>query len=107
MADTEDSEAVENENTDETADDNVEAEDTDVTVSDDEAGAKTADTESTESSEDSEEESEPETEMVDRELVIQVGDQSSDGGRYVRVNDSNEIYTISEDSCLLYTSRCV
>ena len=44
------------------------------------------------------EDSEPENEMVDRELVIQVGDQSSDGGRYVRVNDSNEIYTISEDS---------
>ena len=94
VADTEDSEAVENENTDETADDNVEAEDTDVTESDDEAGVETADTESAESSEDSE----PETEMVDRELVIQVGDQSSDGGRYVRVNDSNEIYTISEDS---------
>ena len=93
-----DAEAVENENTDETADDNVEAEDTDVTESDDEAGVETADTESAESSEDSEEESEPETEMVDRELVIQVGDQSSDGGRYVRVNDSNEIYTISEDS---------
>lgn len=94
VADTEDSEAVENENTDETADDNVEAEDTDVTESDDEAGVETTDTESAESSEDSE----PETEMVDRELVIQVGDQSSDGGRYVRVNDSNEIYTISEDS---------
>ncbi len=94
VADTEDSEAVENENTDETADDNVEAEDTDVTESDDEAGVETTDTESAEISEDSE----PETEMVDRELVIQVGDQSSDGGRYVRVNDSNEIYTISEDS---------
>ena len=94
VADTEDSEAVENENTDETADDNVEAEDTDVTESDDEAGVETTDTESAESSEDSE----PETEMVVRELVIQVGDQSSDGGRYVRVNDSNEIYTISEDS---------
>lgn len=94
VADTEDSEAVENENTDETADDNVEAEDTDVTESDDEAGVETTDTESAESSEDSE----PETEMVDRELVIQVGDQSSDGGRYVRINDSNEIYTISEDS---------
>lgn len=94
VADTEDSEAVENENTDETADDNVEAENTDVTESDDEAGVETTDTESAESSEDSE----PETEMVDRELVIQVGDQSSDGGRYVRVNDSNEIYTISEDS---------
>ena len=98
VADTEDSEAVENENTDETADDNVEAEDTDVTESDDEAGGGTADTESAESSEDADEDSEPETEMVDRELVIQVGDQSSDGGRYVRVNDSNEIYTISEDS---------
>ena len=98
VADTEDSEAVENENTDETADDNVEAEDTDVTESDDEAGVETTDTESAESSEDAEEDSEPETEMVDRELVIQVGDQSSDGGRYVRVNDSNEIYTISEDS---------
>ena len=98
VADTEDSEAVENENTDETSDDNVEAEDTDVTESDDEAGVETADTESAESSEDADEDSEPETEMVDRELVIQVGDQSSDGGRYVRVNDSNEIYTISEDS---------
>ena len=41
---------------------------------------------------------EAETEMVDRELVIQVGDESSDGGRYVRVNNSNEIYTISEDT---------
>ena len=94
VADTEDSEVVENENTDETADDNVEAEDTDVTEADDAAEVEASDTESTESSG----ESETETEMVDRELVIQVGDQSSDGGRYVRVNDSNEIYTISEDS---------
>ena len=41
---------------------------------------------------------ETEPEMVERELVIQIGDQSSDGGRYVRVNNSNEIYTISEDT---------
>lgn len=47
---------------------------------------------------DTDSEEEVETEMVDRELVIQVGDESSDGGRYVRVNDSNEIYTISEDT---------
>ena len=47
---------------------------------------------------DADSEEEVETEMVDRELVIQVGDESSDGGRYVRVNDSNEIYTISEDT---------
>lgn len=38
------------------------------------------------------------TEMVDRQIVIYIGDQASDGGRYVRVGDSNEIYTISEDS---------
>lgn len=38
------------------------------------------------------------TEMVDRQLVIYIGDQASDGGRYVRVGDTNEIYTISEDS---------
>lgn len=36
--------------------------------------------------------------IIDKQLVIQVGDQSPDGNRYVRVNDSNEIYTISEDS---------
>ena len=47
---------------------------------------------------DTDSEEEVETEVVDRELVIQVGDESSDGGRYVRVNDSNEIYTISEDT---------
>ena len=47
---------------------------------------------------DTDSEEEVETEVVDRELVIRVGDESSDGGRYVRVNDSNEIYTISEDT---------
>ena len=53
-------------------------------------------TENGEITENDNEDSEPE--MVDRELVIQIGNQSSDGGRYVRVNDSNEIYTISEES---------
>lgn len=97
------SEASEAENqSDETTDSETDGsesldEDADVTEADDAAEVEAADTESTESSGDSEE-SEAETEMVDRELVIQVGDQSSDGGRYVHVNDSNEIYTISEDS---------
>ena len=36
--------------------------------------------------------------MIDKQLIIQVGNQSPDGNRYVRINDSNEIYTISEDS---------
>lgn len=42
------------------------------------------------------------TEMVDRQLVIYIGDQASDGGRYVRVGDSNEIYTISDILLFLY-----
>lgn len=58
------------------------------------------DTDSVSVGTDSEEVSETESEpvMIDKQLVIQVGDQSPDGNRYVRVNDSNEIYTISEDS---------
>lgn len=48
--------------------------------------------------EDTEESAEPLTEMVDRQIVIQIGDENSDGSRYVRVNDSNEIYTISNDT---------
>ena len=52
------------------------------------------DTADADSSEDSEE-----TEIVtkDEELIIYVGDET-DGSRYVKVNDSNQVYTISEDS---------
>lgn len=67
--------------------------DTDEATADSEGDAEEAVDEA-----DTDSEEEVETEMVDRELVIQVGDESSDGGRYVRVNDSNEIYTISEDT---------
>ena len=85
VSETSEDESQADENTDK--EESGEADESDITDSD-----------STESTETSEEDAEPETEMVDRELVIQVGDLSSDGGRYVRVNDSNEIYTISEDS---------
>ena len=65
-----------------------------------EASAEDAEnaTDGTETEANAEETEEEITEMVDRQLVIEIGDQSSDGGRYVRVNGSNEIYTISEDS---------
>ena len=53
----------------------------------------------------SEEDEEPTTEMVDRELTILVGDQAPDGGRYVKVNNSKEIYTISEDSLDTFISK--
>ena len=65
---------------------------------DSETTEKSSETESDTNTESAEETEEETTEMVDRQLVIEIGDQSSDGGRYVRVNDSNEIYTISEDS---------
>ena len=65
---------------------------------DSETTEKSSETESDTNTESAEETEEETTEMVDRQLVIEIGDQSSDGGRYVRVNGSNEIYTISEDS---------
>ena len=100
-----DSEDAESSSADDNTDDsaaensgNVEDSDTDEKESGEADESDITDSDSAESTESSEEDAEPEKEMVDRELVIQVGDQSSDGGRYVRVNDSNEIYTISEDS---------
>ena len=92
----EDSETDGNESLDEDADSETDGNES----SDEDADSETDGNESLDEDVDvaDTEDSEPETEMVDRELVIQVGDQSSDGGRYVRVNDSNEIYTISEDS---------
>lgn len=82
--------------TDDAAADDVIADDTTAN----EVASDGADTDSVSVGTDSEEVSETESEpaMIDKQLVIQVGDQSPDGNRYVRVNDSNEIYTISEDS---------
>lgn len=103
-------EAPENANQDEKkAADSEESTADDTAENDDAESANDTDTDeaTADSEEDAEEavdeadtdsEEEVETEVVDRELVIQVGDESSDGGRYVRVNDSNEIYTISEDT---------
>ncbi len=65
-----------------------------------EAASNETDMDSVNAGTDSEEDSETESEqaMIDKQLIIQVGDQAPDGNRYVRINDSNEIYTISEDS---------
>lgn len=49
-----------------------------------------------EDAEDSDEE-EPKTITVDKEMTIYIGDES-DSGRYVKVDDSKEVYTITEDS---------
>lgn len=50
-----------------------------------------------ESEEASEDEDNSETVTVDKELVIYVGDET-EGSRYVKVNDSAQVYTITEDS---------
>ncbi len=82
--------------TDDAAADDVIADDTTAN----EVASDGVDTDSVSVGTDSEEGSKTESEpvMIDKQLVIQVGNQSPDGNRYVRINDSNEIYTISEDS---------
>ena len=95
--DSTDSETTEKSSETESSAENVEnaTDGTETEVSAEDAENATDGTETEANAEETEEEI---TEMVDRQLVIEIGDQSSDGGRYVRVNGSNEIYTISEDS---------
>ena len=89
---------------DDTAIDSTETRETIADDTTNEAASNETDMDSVNAGTDSEEgseegsETESEPEMIDKQLVIRVGDQSPDGNRYVRVNDSNEIYTISEDS---------
>ena len=51
----------------------------------------------TESTTDGDTEDEAETKTVDKEITIYVGDETG-SDRYVKVNDSKEVYTITEDS---------
>ena len=45
------------------------------------------------------------TEMVDKQLAILVGNEADDSNRYVMVNDSNEVYTMSTDSLSALTDK--
>lgn len=49
--------------------------------------------------------SDTQTRMVNREMIIIVGDQSDDDGRYVMVNNSKEIYTISNDTLSVFLGK--
>ena len=49
--------------------------------------------------------SDAQTRMVNREMTILVGDQSDDDGRYVMVNNSKEIYTISNDTLSVFLGK--
>lgn len=71
-------------------------------TSEDTASDSTEDTDSTSDNEDS---SEEETKMVDKQLTILVGNEADDSNRYVMVNDSNEVYTMSTDTLSALTDK--
>lgn len=48
---------------------------------------------------------ETQTVLVDKNLTITIGDETSDGSRYVIVNDSNQVYTMSSDSLLTFLGK--
>ena len=54
---------------------------------------------------DDEDSSEEETKMADKQLTIFVGNETDDSSRYVMVNDSNEVYTMSTDSLSALTDK--
>lgn len=49
--------------------------------------------------------SEEETKMADKQLTIFVGNETDDSGRYVMVNNSNEVYTMSTDTLSALTDK--
>ena len=50
-------------------------------------------------------ESVSETKMADKQLTILVGNETDDSSRYVMVNDSNEVYTMSTDTLSALTDK--
>ena len=54
---------------------------------------------------DDEDSSEEETKMADKQLTILVGNETDDSSRYVMVNDSNEVYTMSTDTLSAVTGK--
>ncbi len=73
------------------------------TKSTDSEGESTEDADDSSDNEDSTDEKE--TEMVDKQLTILVGNEADDSNRYVMVNDSNEVYTMSEETLAALTDK--
>ena len=76
------------------SEDSSAADNTDASESDSDASDSSSDT--TESSDDSSSD-EKKTTTVDKQMVIYVGDEASDGSRYVTV-DNKQVYTMSSDT---------
>ena len=109
----EDGDASEENSTDEqdTTEDKDDASAVDSTEDKDDASAvdsteeDTSATDSTEKDTSVTDSSDTQTRMVNREMTILVGDQSDDDGRYVMVNNSKEIYTISNDTLSVFLGK--
>lgn len=110
----EDGDASEENSTDEqdTTEDKKDISATDSTEDKDDASAVDSteeDTSATDSTEKKDtsvtDSSDTQTRMVNREMTILVGDQSDDDGRYVMVNNSKEIYTISNDTLSVFLGK--
>lgn len=99
----EDEDASEENSTDEqdTTEDKKDISATDSTEDKDDASA----VDSTEEDTSVTDSSDTQTRMVNREMTILVGDQSDDDGRYVMVNNSKEIYTISNDTLSVFLGK--
>ena len=99
----EDGDASEDNSTDEqdTTEDKKDTSATDSTEDKDDASA----VDSTEEDTSVTDSSDTQTRMVNREMTILVGDQSDDDGRYVMVNNSKEIYTISNDTLSVFLGK--
>lgn len=109
----EDGDASEENSTDEqdTTEDKEDISATDSTEDKDDASTVDSTEEDTSATDSTEEDtsvtdsSDTQTRMVNREMTILVGDQSDDDGRYVMVNNSKEIYTISNDTLSVFLGK--
>lgn len=61
--------------------------------------------ETVEAETDTTDDDETDTVLVDKQLVLYIGDEAEDDTRYVRVNDSNQIYTISQEQLSALTDK--
>ena len=104
-SDSEDSDDTDNtedtsSSTEENSTDTSESDDTD-TADEDTAEATDSDTSDADSTDDTEDEKT----MVDKQLVITVGKEADDSNRYIMVNDSDQVYTMSVDTLSAFTDK--
>ena len=86
--------------TEENSTDTSESDDTD-TANEDTTETNDSDTSDADSTDDTEDEKT----MVDKQLVITVGKEADDSNRYIMVNDSDQVYTMSVDTLSAFTDK--